>query len=108
MNKQHYLNEGTITHDDIENVLTETCAMGYPETGWTDSLGNPTTLREQAELWAEQENECKPEDRMSFLAFLSDRLADENITPPDSIPWELCPRFAWEDDMDAMPAILCH
>lgn len=54
----------------------------YPENGWTLD-GSPVSLTELIDLWAEQENECDPEDRGAFAWWILDHICDGRVIEPE-------------------------
>lgn len=75
------LNPATIK-EAIDNVKA---MHGWAETGWRELMndGQPTTLTELADWWAEQEANEEPQDRASFEVWLLDHIDDEVIAPPE-------------------------
>lgn len=81
----HYLHSGIITKQDITHALyTIVTERAYPDHGWklTTRVNPDITLSDLATLWAEQENECAPEDRMTFTAWLDSHIGDDTIEEP--------------------------
>lgn len=81
----HYLHDGIITKQDITHALyTIVNERSYPNLGWklTTNPNPDITLSDLAIMWAEQENECAPEDRMTFTAWLDAHITDDAIEEP--------------------------
>ncbi|MBT1162192.1 hypothetical protein [Bifidobacterium sp. SO1] len=85
MATHNYLNDGEITREDIIHEIAHLVALrDYPITGWKYTLDPEpdTTLRDLAQMWADQEDECEPTDRMSFEAWLDAHINDGIVEPP--------------------------
>lgn len=84
----HYLHDGIITKQDIVHALyTLVNERAYPNLGWklTTNPNPDITLSNLASMWADQENECAPEDRMTFTAWLDAHITDGTVEEPREV-----------------------
>ncbi|PWG65690.1 hypothetical protein [Bifidobacterium callitrichidarum] len=80
-----YMHIGTITeHDIASEINNQTRLNSRSNQGWILN-GERTTLRELAELWAEQENDCESEDRGTFSWWLDTHIEDGRLEEPEPI-----------------------
>lgn len=79
-----YMCDGEITLTDmVLEVAKLVHDRGWTVEGWEhDDPDAETTLLDLAELWAGQENECDPEDRMTFTTWLDSHMMDGTVEPP--------------------------